>query len=128
MQRVHGAVHGAWSRIVVALRQYRALLAEYQPLLERNNEAYVKELSARGAELTLEDVAAQLAEAEGMLETIKTRIPATVRPSGTRTWQMWAAPCMASARPAVSAGPSGLRAVMDQRAHTVLLICSAAAG
>jgi hypothetical protein len=54
-------------------------VAEYQPILERNNEAVVKELSAMGAELTLEMVSGRLAEAEDMLATIKRRIPTTVR-------------------------------------------------
>lgn len=58
---------------------YRDLVAEFQPILERSNEAYVKELSALGPELTLEEVSGQLAEAEKTLETITSRIPATVR-------------------------------------------------
>jgi hypothetical protein len=54
-------------------------VAEYQPILERNNETYVKDLSALGSDLTLEEVSGQLSEAERVLETIKTRIPDTVR-------------------------------------------------
>lgn len=55
-------------------------MAEYQPILERSNEAFVKNLSAMGPDLTLEEVSGQLADAEKMLETIKQRIPATVLP------------------------------------------------
>lgn len=74
-------------------------MAAYHPILERNNETYVKELSAMGSELTLEDVSGHLVEAEKTLETIKTRIPATVRihalsaivPMWCRSWDVTSA-------------------------------------
>lgn len=64
-------------------------MSEYQPILERSNEAYVKELSALGSELTLEEVSGQLAQAENTLETIKNRIPATVRFLSAPTVPLW---------------------------------------
>jgi dynein heavy chain, axonemal len=74
------AVHAAWTRVVRPLLQYESLFRKYEPLLERNNEAHVKALIARGSQLTLAEVQAELVAAEKLLEAIQQDIPASVRP------------------------------------------------
>lgn len=72
------AVHAAWVRVVGYLEAYRAQFAQFSEVIERNNEAYVKELMARGEELTLADVSGELRRAEEALATIQGSIPAKV--------------------------------------------------
>lgn len=71
-------VHAAWARVVGHLEAYRGQFAQYSEVMERNTEAYVKELLARGEELTLVDVKSEIRHAEEVLGAMQTTIPAKV--------------------------------------------------
>lgn len=77
------AVHGAWSRVVGFLEAYRGQFAQFSEVLERSNDAYVKELVARGEDLTLADVNGEIHRAEELLAKMKRIIPAKVCAAAT---------------------------------------------
>lgn len=68
-------VHAAWGRVVGVLEEYRGQFAQFVEVLERNNDAYIKELVARGEDLTLADVTGEMHRAEELLAKIKRTIP-----------------------------------------------------
>lgn len=71
-------VHAAWGRVVGFLEDYRAQFAQFSEVLGRSNDAYVKELVARGEDLTLGDVGGEIKQAEELLQKIKRTIPSKV--------------------------------------------------
>lgn len=72
-------VHALWTQAVAPLAEYKALFAAFEPLIARDNEAAVRELASKGAELTLADVRGALQEAQRTLAALQTDIPASVR-------------------------------------------------
>lgn len=72
-------VHTDWTRVVAPLLEYKQLFERYGSILVRDNEAHVQALVAKGAELMLADVRAELKEAEKILSSLSTDIPVSVR-------------------------------------------------
>lgn len=71
-------VHAAWGRVVGLLEEYRGKFSQFVEVLERNTDAYVRELVARGEDLTLADVTGEIHRAEELLSKIKRTIPPKV--------------------------------------------------
>ena len=72
-------VRDAWTRAVAPLLEYQKLFAAHEATLQRDNEAYVAALAAKGAELTLAEVQKELAAAEAAAVAAARDIPGVVR-------------------------------------------------
>jgi dynein heavy chain, axonemal len=76
--RLRDSVRKSWETVVTPLMAYCALFSRFVPILERNNEAHVKAMLARGGNLSFDDVLKALRDEEVALEDILASIPLKV--------------------------------------------------